>query len=571
MVQEEIILTNLTNLRQYLDRGWMKSSITYKFSLASGVLLLLICGVALASFFSMKVVRNKTESVMLTSTKIQRLVFDMNQALDVARQQEKEFFREWQTIGLDRAEEKYITLFNQQINNVLLIRDQLQILLTGQGVSDRWHKSHPDLIQYTEKIQEYNDHFKEAVRLVRDLGENYTGELALTEQKAELLDNILRLADDSELISLYNQMLTAEKEYWLKSNLQKKQSLNQKIQNLKDGISNSQLLDNEQKNTALRFLNDYHFQTRESSQSAQNINVISDNFDRQTAMISQQLLDIGAKEVEEASIQIKNTSRKMSILLLLAMFATLGLGLVITNLFKFALQQLEAEQKKSEKLLLNVLPQPIAERLKDQAGIIADSFEEVTVLFADIAGFTQLSASISPTVLVELLNEIFSQFDGLAVINGLEKIKTIGDAYMVVGGLPEPNVNHAEAIANMALDMQDVIQRFNQKHNSSLNMRIGLNSGPVVAGVIGTKKFIYDLWGDTVNIASRMESHGIIGEIQMTEDTYLLLKDRYLWEKRGVIPVKGKGEMSTYLLKGRKVNYNDQLPEKNGERIVEIV
>ncbi|MGB3512867.1 MAG: adenylate/guanylate cyclase domain-containing protein [Microcoleaceae cyanobacterium] len=545
----------------------MKSSISYKFSLASGLLLLLIGGVALASFFSMKVVRNKTQSVMVTSIKVQGLVFDMNKALDRARQEEREFFREWQKIGLDTAQKKYIRPFEQEINNILRIRDRLQILLTSKDVSEKWYKSHPDLIEYTEKVDEYNDQFKEAVRLVMDLGADYTGELALTEQKSELLSHILRLADDSKLISLYNQMLIAEKEYLLKPNPEKKQSLNQTIENLRDGIGNSEFLDNEQKNTAFRFLDEYAFQTRESSQSVQNINALSDNFEQQTAMISSKLFEIAAKEVEEASLHIKNTSRKMTILLLLAGLATVGLGLVITNLFKLALRQLEVEQEKSEKLLLNVLPKAIAERLKEETGIIADSFEEVTVLFADIAGFTQLSASVSPSILVKLLNEIFSIFDWLAVIHGLEKIKTIGDAYMVVGGLPEPNLTHSEAIANMALDMQDAIQRFNQKHNSSLNMRIGINTGPVVAGVIGTKKFIYDLWGDTVNIASRMESHGIVGKIQVTKDTYLLLQDKYLLEYRDVIPVKGKGEMPTYLLKGKRVN-NHQFSEENEEIIV---
>ncbi|OZH55210.1 adenylate cyclase, partial [Hydrocoleum sp. CS-953] len=286
-----------------------------------------------------------------------------------------------------------------------------------------------------------------------------------------------------------------------------------------------------------------------------------------TEIICNKLFDLAAQEFEEASFEIKNTSQKMTFLLVLAVLATLGLALVITNLFKFALQQLEIEQEKSEKLLLNVLPKSIAKRLKDRTEIIADHFEKVTVLFADIAGFTKLSTTVSPTILVKLLNEIFSEFDKLAGLHGLEKIKTIGDAYMVVGGLPEPNINHAPAIANMALDMQDVIERFNQKNNSYLNMRIGLNTGPVVAGVIGTSKFIYDLWGDTVNIASRMESHGIIGEIQVTEDTYLLLKDRYLLEKRGIISVKGKGEMSTYLLKSKKIN-NESLAKENEKIMV---
>ncbi|MBD1813330.1 PAS domain S-box protein [Microcoleus vaginatus DQ-U2] len=213
---------------------------------------------------------------------------------------------------------------------------------------------------------------------------------------------------------------------------------------------------------------------------------------------------------------------------------------------------LRLEQEKSDRLLLNILPQPIADRLKQDQSIIADTFAEVTVLFADIVGFTQISSQISPPELVSLLNDIFSTFDRLAEKHGLEKIKTIGDAYMVVGGLPMPRSDHAEAIAEIALDMQQAIIDFSHTHNQDFSIRIGINSGPVVAGVIGIKKFIYDLWGDTVNTASRMESHGQPGCIHVTETTYERLREKYSFDNRGAIEVKGKGEMTTYLLKCRK-------------------
>lgn len=219
---------------------------------------------------------------------------------------------------------------------------------------------------------------------------------------------------------------------------------------------------------------------------------------------------------------------------------------------KQAEEAIRLEKEKSEQLLLNILPGAIADRLKEDRGYIADSFPEVTVLFADIVGFTDLSTRLSPTELVEMLNVIFSEFDRLAEKHGLEKIKTIGDAYMVVGGLPRPRTDHAEAIAEMALDMQVEIAQFNASINRSFSIRIGINSGPVVAGVIGIKKFIYDLWGDTVNTASRMESHGIPGCIQVTAATYEILQRKYLFEERGPIPIKGKGEMVTYFLTGRK-------------------
>jgi class 3 adenylate cyclase len=218
-----------------------------------------------------------------------------------------------------------------------------------------------------------------------------------------------------------------------------------------------------------------------------------------------------------------------------------------------AYHKLEAEQKLSERLLLNILPQSIVERLKSEPKTLADSFTDVSVLFADIVGFTELSSRISPPELVELLNQIFSEFDRLADLHDLEKIKTIGDAYMVVAGLPEHREDHAQAIANMALDMQQAIATFNANTQQNFSIRIGIATGPVVAGVIGIRKFIYDLWGDTVNLASRMESHGIPGTIQVTEDTYNRLNKEYLFQERGLVKIKGKGEMKTYLLTSRKM------------------
>lgn len=220
---------------------------------------------------------------------------------------------------------------------------------------------------------------------------------------------------------------------------------------------------------------------------------------------------------------------------------------------KVVAEALRFQQEESERLLLNILPGPIAARLQLAEDTIADSFAEVSVLFADLVGFTQICSEIPPTQLVSLLNEIFSTFDNLAEQHGLEKIKTIGDAYMVAGGLPLTQTNYAEAVAEMALDMLEAIAQFTTKHGKAFSLRIGINTGPVVAGVIGIKRLIYDLWGDTVNIASRMESQGIPGCIQVTESTYERLRDNYIFEQRGAIQVKGKGEMTTYLLIGKKV------------------
>ncbi len=217
-------------------------------------------------------------------------------------------------------------------------------------------------------------------------------------------------------------------------------------------------------------------------------------------------------------------------------------------------RQLLAEQQKSERLLLNILPKPIAERLKQEEGVIADNFSDVTVLFADIVDFTKLSARIPAADVVALLNDVFSKFDQLAEKHSLEKIKTIGDAYMVVGGLPTPRPDHAVAVAEMALDMRAALAGQVRATGTGglLSVRIGIHTGPVVAGVIGTRKFIYDLWGDTVNTASRMESQGASGGIQVTDVTYERLRNHYVFERRGTVLVKGKGEMVTYLLVGRR-------------------
>ncbi|MFB8787885.1 MAG: adenylate/guanylate cyclase domain-containing protein [Potamolinea sp.] len=220
---------------------------------------------------------------------------------------------------------------------------------------------------------------------------------------------------------------------------------------------------------------------------------------------------------------------------------------------KVTQEAIRYQQEQSEQLLLNILPQPIAQRLKQYPSIIADSFESVSVMFADIVGFTQFSARTSPKELVKILNLIFSKFDQLAEQHGLEKIKTIGDAYMVVAGLPIPRLDHGSAIAQMALDMQAEMVNIAAETGEAFKLRIGINSGPAVAGVIGIKKFFYDLWGDTVNVASRMESQGVDGAIQVTSVTYELLRDKYLFEERGVIPIKGKGDMTTYLLTGKKI------------------
>lgn len=225
-----------------------------------------------------------------------------------------------------------------------------------------------------------------------------------------------------------------------------------------------------------------------------------------------------------------------------------GVSLTGFLLLEYAVRARDAALAQSDALLLNVLPRSIALRLKREPGLIAERFDDVTVLFADIAGFTSFAEQTSPETVVGVLNEIFSAFDDICDRHGLEKIKTIGDAYMAAGGLPEPRPDHAEAVAAAALEMQDALGRLRRSLGLDLRMRIGVASGPAVAGVIGRRKFTYDLWGDTVNTASRMESHGVVGEIQVNETTYLRLRGLYRFVDAGEKQLKGKDPVRTYLL-----------------------
>ena len=218
--------------------------------------------------------------------------------------------------------------------------------------------------------------------------------------------------------------------------------------------------------------------------------------------------------------------------------------------------QLEVEHEKSEALLNNILPEPISDRLKNDGGTIADHCEEASILFADVVDFTPMSATMTPAELVELLNDVFSDFDVLTEKFGLEKIKTIGDCYMVASGVPQPRADHAQVLTQLALEMQERVNN-HQYNGHKLAFRIGINSGPVVAGVIGRKKFAYDLWGDAVNTASRMESNGKEGCVQITEATYELIKEDFVCEAQGTVDVKGKGVMDVWYVTGVRPERDD--------------
>lgn len=243
----------------------------------------------------------------------------------------------------------------------------------------------------------------------------------------------------------------------------------------------------------------------------------------------------------------------------IAILATL---IMIISIVK-TLTHLSKLNKENEKLLLNILPTPIANRLKEGEKIIADKYPQVSVLFADIVNFTEMTNTLGPSNIVKILNDVFARFDHITEQYGIEKIKTIGDNYMAVAGVPNADTNHAVNLANFALAMREVIEQYNQENQMELKIRIGMSYGSVIAGVIGEKKFVYDLWGDGVNIASRMETTGIEGKIHVSEKMKMLLEESFAFEQREEIEVKGVGKMMTYFLTGRKDK--QKLPENSSK------
>lgn len=535
-----------------LIRARRKLSITTKFTLAFVTLLLLIIIVALTGFISLNSVQNETKSAIGTGIDVQRQVFLMEAGLKNARQLERDFFLRWPTMGFSRAFEQYAEGHKHELEQVQDTRSRLQERLTQRNVSVALRQSNPDLVAYAEIVEQYAISFREAVGLVRDLGIENVGLLAQLEQNSTRLSDRFQLADTPELMVLYLEMQALEKQYLLTPQDPKLNSWSEGTQRLRRGIILNSKLNIIDRTQTLKDLDAYNSVTRQIVELNKKIlSKILGSVDVDAQKVSSRLIGLANAEVERARSAIDLKIQTARVLVISAVILALVVAATVAKQFASALQTLAIEKGKSERLLLNVLPPAIAQQLKEEERTIADSFPDVTVLFADIVGFTELAAQTPAIELVEILNVIFSEFDQLTEEHGLEKIKTIGDAYMVVGGLPAPKPDHAEAMAAMALDMQDRITGFCSETGKALSIRIGIHTGPVIAGIIGTKKFIYDLWGDTVNIASRMESHGIPGSIQVSEVTYKRLQNQYVFEERGPIQVKGKGKMKCYLLKGK--------------------
>ena len=527
-----------------------KLSITAKFALAFSILILLIAQVAITAFSSLNAVIRETEVAVFNSVEVQGLVYKMDASLQNARNWERNFFFYWQSVGFYKAQEDYQAKHQQEIDRVIADGSKLKGVLDKNNVSTALSQSGSVVTEYLELVNQYAQNFRQAVSLVGDLGLDSVGQLAQLKTSSLRLQERLRLAEVPELVANSQEIETRLKSYLTTRQSTELQIINDILQRLRERIVTSSKVNLGQRSLIISGGDEYQEQIKRIIGIFQEIDSKFANFDAQTARLSQQLIDLAAQEIDRAQSQIIRTNDSSRVLLMLAVVGAIIVAGVIAQLFFSALKTLQAEQEKSEQLLLNILPMPIANRLKQQEQTIADDFPSATVLFADIVGFTELSGEISPIELVEILNVIFSEFDYLAEKHSLEKIKTIGDAYMVVGGLPTPNLLHAEALARMALDMLETINQFARETGKDFQIRIGINTGPVIAGVIGTKKYIYDLWGDTVNIASRMESQGLPGKIQVTAAAYDLLKDSFNLESRGLIDVKGKGKMECYLLIG---------------------
>lgn len=536
-----------------LWRGFKdKLSITNKFALAFSILILLIAQVAITAFSSLNAVIQETEVAVFNSVEIQSLVYKMDASLQNARNWERNFFFYWQSVGFNKAQEDYQGKHQQEIDRVIAEGSKLKEVLDKKNVSTTLNQSGAVVTEYLALVNQYSQNFRQAVSLVGDLGLDSVGQLAQLKTTSLRLQERLRLAEVPELVANSQEIEARLKSYLTTRQATELQIINDILQRLRERIVISSKVNPAQRSLVISAGDEYQEQIKRIIGIFQEIDSKFTNFDAQTTKLSQQLIDLAAQEISRAQGQITRTNNLSKVLLMAAVVGAITVAGVIAQLFFSALKNLQAEQEKSEQLLLNILPMPIANRLKQQEQTIADDFPSATVLFADIVGFTELSGEVSPIELVEILNVVFSEFDYLAEKHSLEKIKTIGDAYMVVGGLPIPNLIHAEAIAHMALDMLDTIEQFAKETGKNFQIRIGINTGPVIAGVIGTKKYIYDLWGDTVNIASRMESQGLPGKIQVTTAAYHLLKQQFDLESRGLIDVKGKGQMECYLLIGRR-------------------
>jgi class 3 adenylate cyclase/CHASE3 domain sensor protein len=532
----------------------------------------------------------------------QMLAHQAKTALLQARRREKDFMLRWKTEGLQQAEAKYLAQNASELERLRNVLDRMEVLLDAFDT-----RSIPGLPSAKESvvsaitdIESYSRAFSQLVELIRLHGHIDTGLEGRFRQSAHDIEDILENVDNARLSLELLELRRHEKDYLLRHASEEVVAVSAYVASLLASLKASLVNEESQRATAL--LRAYYSDFSKLVAIDEQIKERQEVFRAAAHRIedsAETVIRIGetvaAKNLATAAEEAETALATVGAIVVTLLLLSIGFAVVLSRHLKIPLrmltqaarefsrpdmsirapvltgdevgevattfnamadqlsqqmEELESERATSERLLLNILPEPVALRLKGNEELIADRFGEVTVLFADLVGFSKLSTEIPPSRLVTTLNRVFSAFDVLAERHGVEKIKTIGDAYMAVGGLPVPLEGHAQVVARMAIDMVEALEVINHEMGLELQLRVGINTGAVIAGVIGKKKFVYDLWGDAVNIASRMESHGVKNRIQVSEETYRRLGDAFAFEERGEIEVKGKGTMRTWLLIG---------------------
>ncbi len=566
-----------------------------------GVLLLLVVLTAGAGLAGLQAVGAGYRRAIERGLQIRRGALRAEVQLLQARRREKDFLLRWDGMGVNEARERYVEANKQALEDLRATISELRELV--EATRDRAGEVLPDrqgaldsLDTLNSQAAKYASGFEELVSLIERRGARDTGMVGRFRTAVHGVE--AAFGSDPSLSAALLQLRRREKDYLLRGD-------QAYVQEVIEGVAalEAAVVGRPGAEQAPKLLESYLAGFKEVVTLDKQIAEHANAFRKAAHRIEKAAVGfvkvgqrLGGKEVANAQAEAERTFNLVASTVVLILVLGLVLSWVLArsltrpigelvsaarevgggdferraevlsgdeigelarafntmtdNLVQH-MRDLAAEKATSERLLLNILPRPIATRLKQDEQTIADG-AEATVLFADVVGFTVLASRLTPTELVARLNEIFTTFDELTAVHGIEKIKTIGDCYMAVGGIPEVTEDHAQRVADFGLDMLAALERMNEGQVDKINLRVGINTGPVVAGVIGSRKFIYDLWGDAVNLASRMESHGVVGSIQVSESTAEHLGDGYDLEDRGEIEVKGKGKMRTFLLHGRR-------------------
>lgn len=583
-------------------------SIGNKLKFGFSSLFIIIFITSMLSVFGLEYVRSQFEYAVNRGYALEILSIETQSQLLKARSNEKDFLLKWRELGVTTAKQKYL---GSNADTIALVRQNFKkieaVFPHEDPTSSAVLRQH--MLQINDQLDVYEQDLNTMVQLIEQVGSKDHGLVGHFRQDA---DHVEKTLTEHDLQSAEIDLLLLrrfEKDYLLRGHKKYIKKVSDAVLILKQRVNKSVLPGND-KLAVVGLLDDYWTTFDKLTTDLEKLTRVEQEFTllgNDIELATEKFRRLGkiqaAKHLLEAQQGTDNTELLVYITLITLLIIGFMLAYLLASHIRTPLHLLdktvmkiregdfaasvpiitsdetgrlgiafnqmnnklntamedikqnvidiEVQQQLSEKLLLNILPKAIASRLKEQQ-TIAEWHGQVTVLFADMVGFTKLSALLTATELVSRLNIIFTAFDEIAKKHQLEKIKTMGDCYMAAGGLPEAREDHAEIVANLALELVPVLDELNRQWQEKVNIRIGINTGPVVAGVIGKSKFIYDLWGDAVNTASRMESHGVVGKIQVSQSTYQLLQGKYDFQARGEIDVKGKGAMKTYFLLAKK-------------------